>query len=442
MKRGFLSNAFAFVVNAGVIGGIKASAAATVALNPFGLGAIATIAATAVVSGIAISGYKKWRHDQDWNTFGKNVLTHSAFGMVGGGLGFFGEDYIAPLFEKISGYFNWSAAPVLQDSQDFELQGQAEQSLPAEQNPAGINMGDTDEASQRVAQAHELTKAMPDMDEAVPQAVVPNDPVIDYEDYELPPLAVLPSLEGDEVMELFVPPDDISARVAQAHELTKAMPDMDEAVPQAVVPNDPVIDYEDYELPPLAVLPSLEGDEVMELFVPPDNISARIVQAHELTPVIPNMDEAVPQAVAASDPVIDYEDYEVPPLAMLPPIAIPEVFESVMTDIPDGANPLTGAFNDNNMDLEIVTGNPLHIVEEGDNLWAIAEQEYGDGEMYRVIVQANLEKYPELLEHPDLIQPDMELVIPPADAPPADCVTGNVQSNRPTICAPALQLAA
>lgn len=379
MKRGFLSNAFAFVVNAGVIGGIKASAAATVALNPFGLGAIATIAATAVVSGIAISGYKKWRHDQDWNTFGKNVLTHSAFGMVGGGLGFFGEDYIAPLFEKISGYFNWSAAPVLQDSQDFELQGQAEQSLPAEQNPAGINMGDTDEASQRVAQAHELTKAMPDMDEAVPQAVVPNDPVIDYEDYELPPLAVLPSLEGD---------------------------------------------------------------EVMELFVPPDNISARIVQAHELTPVIPDMDEAVPQAVAASDPVIDYEDYEVPPLAMLPPIAIPEVFESVMTDIPDGANPLTGAFNDNNMDLEIVTGNPLHIVEEGDNLWAIAEQEYGDGEMYRVIVQANLEKYPELLEHPDLIQPDMELVIPPADAPPADCVTGNVQSNRPTICAPALQLAA
>ena len=45
MKRGFLSNAFAFVANAGVIGGIKASAAATVALNPFGLGAIAAIAA-------------------------------------------------------------------------------------------------------------------------------------------------------------------------------------------------------------------------------------------------------------------------------------------------------------------------------------------------------------------------------------------------------------
>ncbi len=405
MKRGFLSNAFAFVANAGIIGGIKASAAATVALNPFGLGAVATVAATAIVSGVAISGYKKWRHGHDWNTFGKNVLTHSAFGMAGGGLGFYGEDYIAPLVEKISGYFNWSAAPVAKDPPNFEMQEQATQPVPADQN-AVVNMDAP-------------------------------DPVVNE---ELPPLATLPPVAGDEVMDLYVPPDEISERVAQAHALASGTPDMDAAVPEAAAANDPVIDYEDYELPSLTALPPIEGDEVMELFVPPDEISERVAQAHALASGTPDMDAAVPETVAANDPVIDYEDYELPPLAMLPPIEVTEAFESVLPDIPDDPNPLTGAFNDNNMDLQIVTGNPLHIVEAGDNLWDIAEQEYGDGEMYRVIVQANLEKYPELLEHPDLIQPDMELVIPPADAPAADCVTGNVQSHRPTVCAPAMQL--
>jgi hypothetical protein len=248
----------------------------------------------------------------------------------------------------------------------------------------------------------------------------------------------------EEDPEIIAATDMASQRVAQAHELTSGTPDpdLDEALPEAAAVNDPVVDDGDYELPPLATLPPVAGDEVTDLYVPPDEISERVAQAHALASGTPDMDATVPETVTTSDLVIDYEDYERPPLAMLPPIGVTDAFDSILTDIPDDTNPLTGAFNDNNMDLEIVTGNPLHIVEVGDNLWDIAEQEYGDGEMYRVIVQANLEKYPELLEHPDLIQPDMELVIPPADAPAADCVTGNVQSHRPTICAPAMHLAA
>jgi hypothetical protein len=62
-----------------------------------------------------------------------------------------------------------------------------------------------------------------------------------------------------------------------------------------------------------------------------------------------------------------------------------------------------------------VGGGKIHTVKKGDTLWDIAKQEYGDGEKWGVIFEANkkTEQNPDGIEDPDLIHPDQELVIPP-----------------------------
>lgn len=49
------------------------------------------------------------------------------------------------------------------------------------------------------------------------------------------------------------------------------------------------------------------------------------------------------------------------------------------------------------------------VVQKGDSLWKIAQQTYGDGELYTVIYQANRDK----IEDPDLIFPGQTLELPP-----------------------------
>jgi nucleoid-associated protein YgaU len=51
----------------------------------------------------------------------------------------------------------------------------------------------------------------------------------------------------------------------------------------------------------------------------------------------------------------------------------------------------------------------FHTVEKGDNLWKIAEKNYGDGSKYPVIFEANKP----MLSDPDKIYPGQVLRIPP-----------------------------
>jgi nucleoid-associated protein YgaU len=52
-------------------------------------------------------------------------------------------------------------------------------------------------------------------------------------------------------------------------------------------------------------------------------------------------------------------------------------------------------------------------VQNGDSLWKIAEQFYGDGRLYTKIVQANQADYPSLISNPSLIYAGWDLNIPP-----------------------------
>lgn len=49
-----------------------------------------------------------------------------------------------------------------------------------------------------------------------------------------------------------------------------------------------------------------------------------------------------------------------------------------------------------------------YTVQSGDTLWKIAEEEYGNGEDYQKIFEANRK----LLENPDHILPGQKLIIP------------------------------
>jgi len=53
-----------------------------------------------------------------------------------------------------------------------------------------------------------------------------------------------------------------------------------------------------------------------------------------------------------------------------------------------------------------------YVVVAGDSLWNIAEEYLGDGRKFWEIVKANKDKYPSLLNNPDLILEGWELVIP------------------------------
>ncbi|MEF8783308.1 MAG: LysM peptidoglycan-binding domain-containing protein [Haloarculaceae archaeon] len=67
------------------------------------------------------------------------------------------------------------------------------------------------------------------------------------------------------------------------------------------------------------------------------------------------------------------------------------------------------------MGLQHSANGGTYEVEEGDTLWDIAKREYGDGEKWGVIFEANrkTEQNPDGIEDPDLIHPGQELVLPP-----------------------------
>ncbi len=50
-----------------------------------------------------------------------------------------------------------------------------------------------------------------------------------------------------------------------------------------------------------------------------------------------------------------------------------------------------------------------YTVQSGDTLWKIAEEQYGDGEQYLRIYEANRG----VLEDPERVEPGQELQIPP-----------------------------
>ena len=54
----------------------------------------------------------------------------------------------------------------------------------------------------------------------------------------------------------------------------------------------------------------------------------------------------------------------------------------------------------------------VYEVKKGDSLWKIAEALLGDGKLFRKIVEANKNTYPQLLFNPNLIRPGWELQIP------------------------------
>jgi len=55
------------------------------------------------------------------------------------------------------------------------------------------------------------------------------------------------------------------------------------------------------------------------------------------------------------------------------------------------------------------TAEKTHTVDKGESLWAIAEQELGDGKRWKEIYEANKDV---IGDNPDLIKPGQELKIP------------------------------
>jgi nucleoid-associated protein YgaU len=66
-------------------------------------------------------------------------------------------------------------------------------------------------------------------------------------------------------------------------------------------------------------------------------------------------------------------------------------------------------FSDTDVGKQAATKEKTHTVDKGESLWAIAEQELGDGKRWREIYDANKDV---IGDNPDLIKPGQELKIP------------------------------
>lgn len=66
-------------------------------------------------------------------------------------------------------------------------------------------------------------------------------------------------------------------------------------------------------------------------------------------------------------------------------------------------------FSDTDVGKKAATAQKTHTVDKGESLWAIAENELGDGKRWKEIYEANKDV---IGDNPDLIKPGQELKLP------------------------------
>ncbi len=389
LSKNFLLKAFTTASNIGIIAGLKATGALAVTINPISLGAVTTIGASAIVSGILIGGYKTWKSAGTQKDFVKNVLTHSAFGFIGGGIGFFADD-IWDLGKTIP--FVSSLTAGLKDS--FDL--------------ATTWLND------------------PPKDTPVPYSR-------DYLSYDF---TGTPTQTRDLENDGFVvrtpanaPPVDVVMNQLQSMALAHAICDE--------------IDGCMWDGPEHAIFSqsqqSLQSTNSLVLDLSGHTDCDTICASGRATLTCANFQTSTQPIAVHFDMEQGMEFLEI----VCDNTNFCQVSGANLISAPAFA-PDTNITRSSSEAGEILNeGDPTgdipiqHVVQRGDNLWDIAEAIYGDGTKYTLIVEANLELYPSL-SNPDLIYPEMVLTIPRIDEIGVDCSIVKGQ----TYCSPSLRLAA
>lgn len=376
LSKGFLTKAFSTVSNIGIIAGLKAAGAIAVTANPVSLGAVATIGATALTSGILVAGYKTWKDGETRKDFIKSTLTHTGFGLLGGGVGFFADDIwdwaktfpvvsnapqtLSTLFSNaVSWMFN---EDTIQSSREYLTRDFTGTLTETSFNVDGRLFINTPENSPNISLV-----LNPDQSEIMARSLCAELSGCEWTNTEMTVIPTEPTLSYSDRFILDLTQQTDCDNICANNSSTMVCANFNT------------------DAPPIAITFDMEGGaEILGKFCSETNLCD-----YDAPTTMPT-DEVVTDIIL-NEPIIDEVIINTP--EPTPPIIEPE-------DIP---SPL-----------------PVYIVQSGDNLWRIAERIYGDGSKYTLILQANLNAYPGLV-NADWIYPNMELVIPESDAIAADC---------------------
>lgn len=405
VAKGHLSKLFAVAANAGAISAIKLTTAAALSLNPVSLGTVGTLAAAAIATGAAIGAYKTIKSGGGWRDFARHTAVHAGLGILGGGAALAITEYM----DEIKAGLGWLSHIVSPYTSP-------------------------------------IVSAFKGALNIIPPAYALND----YTFYKFFGEPLQTNIRPDNNLLLSMPKQSVLMNAEQSHILMRIIcGEMDNCTfDNTYIPPAPqAISVADLPDNTLDITASTECD------VSCANGEAGI-NCINITSKLPSIGLSfdMEQASAMLSDYCDEHEYcsftpQETVMPSKPPVSvrIPQVAQAeVATPTPEleptpevpAQAIITPLETEPSVVMAPVIEPTTYAVKRGDNLWSIAKRLYGDGEKYRQIVQANIEKYPDILKA-DIIFPGMKLILPDADALPAMCTTGNVPTGIATKCLPA-----
>lgn len=124
----------------------------------------------------------------------------------------------------------------------------------------------------------------------------------------------------------------------------------------------------------------------------------------------------VPASHAANNPFLEIDVRGVPPTVI------------ISNDAPQGINAAAKTAQ------KASAPSGTYRVVRGDSLWKIAARFLGNGARYWEIVEANKQRYPSIVNNPNLIYPGWEFIIPGVSG---TAIPGNSSPTPPTVAPPA-----